>query len=107
MMHICTVVMEVVILNGGTKKRKNGNSNSIPIQVDIHSPELCENGIHIAVYVKCDNFSIIEISNELLRYIEGQTHIVCATHNLPMITVPDRKATCACWEMSYFSYTTS
>ena len=44
------------------QKRKNGRSNSIPIQVDIQSPELCENGIHIAVYVKCDNFSMIEIS---------------------------------------------
>ena len=69
------------------QNRKNTNSNSIPIQVDIHSPQICENGIHIAVYVKCDNFSMTEISKELLRYIEGQTHIVCATHNIPMLSV--------------------
>ena len=43
-----------------------------------------------------------EISKELLHDIEGQTHTVCATHNLPMLTVTNRKAKCVFGDKKYF-----
>ena len=47
------------------------------IQIVGDCPDLIEDATYTAVYVKCKNNSLAEISKELLRYIGGQTHIVC------------------------------
>jgi hypothetical protein len=68
---------------------------SIPIQVEL-GPVLKPNAEHTAVYIRCQNNTLTDISKELLRYIGGQTHIVCGKHKIPMIPVPDRKLKCRC-----------
>ena len=71
------------------------NLLSLPIQVD-DVPVLKPNAEHTAVYIRCQNNTLTDISKELLRYIGSQTHIICGKHKLPMIPVPDRKAKCRC-----------
>ena len=68
---------------------------SIPVQVE-HSPILKANAEHTAVYIRFQSDALSGVSKELLRYIGGQTHIICGKHKLPMIPVPDRKANCRC-----------
>ena len=76
------------------------NLLSLPIQVD-DAPVLKPNAEHTAVYIRCQNNTLTDISKELLRYIGGQTHIICGKHKLPMIPVPDRKAKCRCGRIEH------
>ena len=71
---------------------QNRNKNfPIPIQVE-HSSILKANAEHMAVYIRCQIDDLSGVSKDLLRYIGGQTHIICGKDKLPMIPVTDSKA---------------
>ena len=84
------------------QEKIKGKGNTIPIQSDCHSPQLIGHGIYYGVYIQCKTSHIGDVGKELMQYIGGQTHIICATHKLPMVHVPDRKAKCKCGRKEHF-----
>ena len=75
-------------------QKRNNNEKFIPIQIDTH-PITSSDAKSIAVYVQNKTESLQKYSHNILHYIGGQTHAICDVHNLPMIPVPDRIATCS------------
>ena len=41
--------------------------------------------LHVAVYVKTQCSEIVKMRDDFLRYMGGQSHVICAKHNLPLI----------------------
>ena len=67
----------------------------LPIKVK-NQPRFDEDDLLTLVYGRCNDNTMTQQGRELMRYIGGQTHIICETHELPLIPVPDRKAKCQC-----------
>ena len=78
------------------------NKRSLPISIDF-DVELDEDSLIAVVYVrKYSDNNIQKISTKLLRYVGGQTHMICHKHKLPLISIPDRKLKCSCRRHEYF-----
>ena len=78
------------------QEKIKGKGNTVPIQLDCYSPQLIGHGVYYGVYIQCKPSHIGDVGKSLMKYIGGQTHIICATHKLPMVHVPNRKAKCNC-----------
>ena len=76
-------------------------NKEIPIQCNNAVSKVNQCGEYMAVYYRCNSKHITDVSKSLLKYIGGQTHILCAKHKMPMIPVPDRKAKCKCGNKEY------
>ena len=46
---------------------------------------------------------VLSLNSEFLKYIGGQSHIVCSTHNMPLIISINRKMKCNCDRNEHFS----
>ena len=57
-------------------------------------PRFCNGHSRLFVYCKKILQKVDDINKEIMRYIGGQTHVVCGTHKLPLITMFDRKKKC-------------
>ena len=84
------------------QEKIKGKGNTVPIQLDCHSPQLIGHGVYYGVYIQCKPSHIGDVGKSLMKYIGGQTHIICATHKLPMVHVPDRKAKYKCGRKEHY-----
>ena len=78
------------------------NKRSLPISIDFDI-ELDEDSLITVVYVRTHSDNNIEkLSTKLLRYIGGQTHMICHKHKVPLISIPDRKLKYSCGRYEHF-----
>ena len=57
----------------------------------------------IACYIKMKDSDFNSLNSEFLKYIGGQSHVVCSIHNMPLITSINRKMKCNCGRNEHFS----
>ena len=50
--------------------------------------------IDVLVYVRLSSVELDNLRKEFLRYIGGQSHLLCSKHNLPLITSHDKEYRC-------------
>ena len=71
------------------QKRSLRQGKSIPLQIEGNPFITSVESKSLAVYIQRTKESLKKHGNDILRFIGGQTHAICARHNHPLITVPD------------------
>ena len=69
----------------------------------VDNPSFRENGKRIFIYCRKVSQKMEDVNRELMKYIGGQTHIVCDVHKIPLITMFNRVKKCECGKSEHFA----
>ena len=85
------------------RQKERTTTRNIAVQLQgFPEPDITQYSKVIAVYVQCNEKSLRAYGNEILKFIGGQTHVICKCHKYPLISICiycDRKEHYRCPEL--------
>ena len=75
---------------------------NIPIQIDTLPDQLPFNDYYTLVFIRINQINIERLRNQFMQNIEGQVHVQCVNHRLPLITSMEQNKKCACGRKDHY-----